>query len=364
MIPAAAGVATGAAEDTAPKQEQSLSEEILSLMRGQEPEPPGEQEVHEEIPAPTPEEVPKEEEAEPEEEQELPVAAKGDWPDSAKKRLAEEADKRRRAQSRADQAENERDQWRNRADQLSQALEEANLPRPTREDPLADVFDNVGLQKARGHYQNIKEVATQALDENPTSDEIEIAVGKDKDGQPVNETFTRKTLSGMKNKAEYALQTLIPQRAQILAARGQADALALQIYPQFGDNNGENEWAGFVRQVIGAFPALAKVPDIAVWLGHALEGRRVTVERLKKDAGKNGAEENTVARRILSTPRIKAAPPVSTGRVPSATIPRRGADVEAARKAMIARPGDDDAMEAFIDAKLFRGASRGYEKVS
>jgi hypothetical protein len=366
-------VATGAAEETAPKEEPSLSAEILALMRGEELPTPEPLKVEEETPTPT-EEVPTPPEEEtPSVEEETPevaTAPKGEvWPKSASKRVAEESERRRREQSRADKAESEREQWKERAVQLNNQLQEASIPRPTREDPLADVFDHAGLQKAKGHYLNIKKVATQALDENPTAEAIDIIVGKDKNGEPITESFTRKVLSDMKSDAENALSEMIPQRERILVDRSKADALAIKVYPQFTENDGDNEWAGFVRETLGAYPQLAKVPDIVMWLGHALEGRNVTVERLKKEMGKNGATGATaagspIARRILSNPVIKNAPPVSAARVPSQTIPRRGADVEAARKRMKANPSSDEAMEDFIDAKLFGASKKGYARIS
>ena len=368
MIPPDGGVATGAAEETAPQQTQSLSEEIVSLMRGEEPETvPDEQEVPVEVPAQPEEiEVPAQTE-EPEEAETDQVAAQGEWPQSARQRVAEETAKRKRANSRADEAERNRDQWAARAQELQQRLQTAAMPRPSSDDPLADVYDMSDLKKATGQYLNIKASTTRALDENPSAEFVEVIVGKDKDGQPITEDVPRKKLVNMKIAAEHALTVLIPQKEKLLAAREQADALAVRVYPQFAENDGDNEWAGFVRQVLAEVPALTRVPDIAMWIGHALEGRRVTVERLKQERAQNGqtgAEIPPVARRILSTPRMKSAPPTTARRVPSQTLPRRGADVEAARKTMKARPGDNDAMEAFIDAKLFRGASRGYEKVS
>jgi hypothetical protein len=370
MNPQAGGVATGEAEETAPTQEQSLSDEILALMKGEEPVAQQKEEVPPEVEPPQETELPETEQSEEEEQEEDQVqpAAGQKWPSSASKRVAEETDKRRRATARADKAEAERDHYISVAQQLDAQLREANLPRPNQKDPLADVFDLQGLAKAARQYQTIKDVATSALDENPNQDEIEIVVGKNKNGEPVTESFSRSKLSEMKRNAEHALSNLIPQRRDVLVARNQMDALAAQVYPQFAENKGDNEWAGFVRQTLAQYPELAKVPDIAVWLGHTLLGRQITLERLQNEIDKNGSRSaeglSSEAKKILSAPKLKSAPPISTRRVPSQTMPRRGADVEAARKTMKARPGDDDALEAFIDAKLFRGASRGYEKVS
>jgi hypothetical protein len=371
MNPAVAGEGTVESEQTAPKQTQSLSEEILGLMRGQEPAAP---EKEEEIPAEVPEQKEEELPLKQEPQEEEPEEGETDqqreaqvWPPSARKRVAEETEKRKRTQSRADKAESERDQLMGRVQQLEAQLEEASLPRPTREDPLADVFDLVALQKAKQNYENIKDIATRALEENRHDDEIELPVGRDRNGEMKYKAFPRRELVDMKLNSERALSDWVPQRERVLVARSQADALAQRVYPQFDENGGDNEWTGFVRWTLGQYPQLAKVPDIVMWIGHALHGREDTVARLKKEYLPNQApktETNSVANRILSEKKFKAAPAVSTGRVPSQSMPRRGADVEAARKTMQARPGDDDALEAYIDAKLFRGASRGYEKVS
>jgi len=367
MNPATAGVATGEAEETAPQKEQSLSEEILALMKGEDlPEAAPTEEVPEEVPQTEETEVPhgtgETEEEQPE------VAAQGEWPNSAKKRVAEESEKRRRMQSERDTAISERDKANEEAQQLREQLQESNRPRPTREDPIADVYDYAGLKKAKGYYENIHDSFSRALDEQQGS-EVEVVTGK-KDGQDVVERYTREQASDIKRRSGHVLNNLIPERGKLLGERAKADALAVKVYPQFAENDGDNEWAGFVRDTLAQIPALAQVPDIAMWLGHALVGRGITVERLKKEMGKNGstgpAETSTMsptARKILSAPKMKSSPPVAATRVPSQTIPRRGADVEAARKKMKANPGSDEAMGEFIDAKLFRGASRGYEKV-
>ena len=370
MNPQSSGGAMDESKETAPKQEQSLSEEIMSLMRGEEPMAEEQtEEVHEEIPKPEEEEIPPQTEETTEEEPDVTAPKGEEWPGSARKRVAEESDKRKRANARADKAESQLAQWQDRVQQLEAALQESSLPRPSPQDPLADVLDATGLQKAKGHFENVKEAATRALDENPTLDEIELVVGKSQDGQDRTETFTRRQLSEMRRKADHALSNLIPERGRILAQRAQADAMAMQVYPQFAEHDGNNEWSGFVRETLALFPALAKVPDIAIWLGHALEGRRVTLERLTKQFGNGATAAGTpsTAREIISAASrstFRKAPPVSTQRVPSQTTPRRGADVEGARKVMKANPGSDEAMEAFIDAKLFRSPSRGYTKVS
>jgi len=362
MIPQISGVATGAAEETAPVKEQSLSEEILSLMRGEEPPATvTTEEVPEEVTKPEVTEIPAETEEPPEEE---PAAAEGHWPPSASKRVAEETAKRKKHQSRADQAESERNHWMGVAQDLKVKLEEASLPKPTRDDPLADVFDQAGLNTAKSNYLQIKEAATRALDENPTDTEIDVQVGKNDKGEPILQTFTRKQLSDMRLNAENALSNLIPERQAILVEREKYDVEAVRIFPQFAENDGNNAWAGFVRQTLHDHPTLRKVPKIAIWLGATLVGAQVTDERLKKQPDRNG--QSSEAREILaaSSQKFKSAPAVSTGRVASQTTPRRGADVEAARKAMKARPGSDEAMADFIDAKLFRSPSRGYTKVS
>jgi hypothetical protein len=379
MTPAVAGAATGAAEETAQVEKTpSLSEEIVALMEGKElPEPKAEEEVPTKVvgeedetpPAGTTEETTEEEE----DETQPPAAAKkDDWPESARRYKSQQDGKIKKLRGRAETAEEKVGTLQGQVAQLQEQLSQANLPRPTGDDPLADVFDMKGLNKAKGHYQNVREVATQALDENPTSSEIDVIVGKDKHGNEITETFTRKQLSNMKSKAENALNNLIPAKEKSLAAREQGDAIALKVYPEFGENDGDNESAQFVRETLARFPQLAGVPDIVIWLGHTLTGQKVTMERLKKELGKNGKhgastekseETDTVADRIRKGERFKVAPSTSTGRTPSQASTRKGADVAEARKKMEANPGSDEAMEDFIGATLFSSNKKGYDKV-
>ena len=355
--------ATVASEESVPEQKQSLSDEILALMQGQEPveaEEEKEEETHPEIPEPPAEE----EETEEKEEEPAPAIARGEeWPKSAKKRVAEQTETINRERSGRQKAESELEKLQGRIQQLEGELQDQSRPRPTSKDPLADVFDLDGLRKAEGHFRNAKEAATRALDENPGLDEIELPIGKDK-----TKMFSRRELSDMRIDADHALSKLIPERRQLLAQRGQADAMAQKIYPQLTEESGE--WTGFVQQTLAQFPDLGRVPDIAIWLGHALYGRQIRLNELTKELDKGGKPaspngESSTANEIMAASRtaFKKAPALSTGRVPSQSTPRRGADVEVARKAMRANPGSDEALENFIDAKLFRSPSRGYRKI-
>lgn len=376
MNPQSSGAATGESEETALETAvpSSLGKEILDLMQGKEPK--SEAPAEETSPAEKTEETATEEtetetqEAETETEAEAEETdeekpPKGDvWPDSAKKRVAEETEKRKKWKSAADKMSTEALKWKGRAEELAQRLQQSSAPQPSPKDPLADVYDQNSLKSATAHYQQLLETATSALDENPTESEIEIVVGK-KDGEEVTKTFTRKQLSEMKRIAEGALMRDIPQREKYLVERAKMDSLAAKIYPQFVENEGNNEWFQTAQQLLAAVPELERIPDCWIWIGHALTGRQIAVEKMKKNGDVKSKEksENSVVERIRSAPKVKTPPPVATRRVPSQSTVKTGADIEATKKRM-KETGTDEAMEAFIGAVLEKGASRGYERVS
>lgn len=373
--PQDSGGATDESEETATTTAviPSLGKEILSMMQGAEPTPEGP--VEETPPAETTEKTATEEtetetepaaaEAEATDEETETEPPKGDvWPESAKKRVAEETAKRKKWQAAADKMSTQAIEWREKAQELAQRLQQASGPRPNAKDPLADVYDAQSLARATEQYTNLLDAATSALDENPTETEIEISIGKNEKGEEQTKTFTRKQLSEMKRTAELALTRDIPKREKYIVERAKMDALAAKVYPQFVENEGSNEWFQTAQQILAAVPELERIPDCWIWIGHALLGRQMVLEKIKNngDVKKPEKSSNPLVEKIRSAPKVKVSPPIATRRVPSQSTVTVGADVEAARKRM-RETGTDESMEDFVGAVLAKGASRGYERV-
>lgn len=269
-----------------------------------------------------------------------------EWPESAKARVAEEADKRRRAMTRASEAETAlADREAKITDLMSQL---GQVSRPILPDnPLSDVHDEASLQKAEKEYERLLEFA-----ERNRGGAWDVTTGRNPDGSPKTEDFTEKQITEMKLDAENALRKLIPARRQYLTARTQMDSAAKQIYEPFQDPS--SQWSQEAAAILKIVPELERVPDVMVWIGHALHRRDEFVSSMAKDNNGQSVPANNDAQRIVDNTRHAKAPSVPADRGFTMT---RDADVEGARKRMKSE-GGDEATEDFIAATLERGRRR------
>jgi hypothetical protein len=270
-----------------------------------------------------------------------------EWPDSAKARVAEEADKRRRAMTRATEAEQKLAEQEAKITDLMSQL--GTVSRPILpENPLSDVHDEASLAKAEKEYEKLLEFA-----ERNRGGAWDVPTGRNPDGSRKTEDFSEKQITEMKLDAENALRKLIPQRRNYLAQRTQMDSAAKQIYEPLQDPN--SQWSQEAAAILRIVPELERVPDVLVWIGHALHRRDEFVASLPKDNnGANGAAPNNDAQRIVENAKQRSAPSVPANRGFTQT---RDADVETARKRMKSE-GGDEATEDFIAASLERGRRR------
>jgi hypothetical protein len=269
-----------------------------------------------------------------------------EWPDSAKARVAEEADKRRRAIAGKTEAENKVAELEGKVTDLMSQL--GQVQRPILPDnPLSDVHDEASLQKAEKQYEKLLEFA-----ERNRGGAWDVTTGRNADGSPKQEDFTEQQITDMKLDAENALRKLIPQRRQYLTARTQMDSAAKQVYPELEDP--QSQWSQEAAAILRIVPELERVPDVLVWIGHALHRRDEFVASMAKDNNGATLPANNDARRIVDNVRQAKAPSVPADRGFTTT---RDADVETARKRMKA-DGGEEATEDFIAATLERGRRR------
>ena len=325
---------------------QQMNDEGLT----QEAEQPVEQEPKEPT-QPERKEAPGDASAAPEEpnkpieEQIAEAKAKGEKPDWYLTRIADEADKKRRAMTRATEAENQLAEKEAKITDLMSQLGQVSRP-ILPDNPLSDVHDEASLQKAEKEYERLLEFA-----ERNRGGAWDVTTGRNPDGSRKTESFSAEQITDMKLDAENALRKLIPARRNYLTARTQMDSAAKQIYEPLQDPN--SQWSQEAAAILRIVPELERVPDVLVWIGHALHRRDEFVASLPKD-NNGAAEPNNDAQRIVENAKQRTAPSVPANRGFTQT---RDADVETARKRMKAG-GGEEATEDFIGATLERGRRR------
>jgi hypothetical protein len=280
------------------------------------------------------------------EEQIAEANAKGEKPKWYLTRVADEADKRRRANARATEAEAKLAEQEAKITDLMSRLQTVSRP-ILPDNPLSDVHDEASLAKAERQYEKLLEFA-----ERNRGGAWDVKTGRNPDGSDKTEDFSEQQITDMKLDAENALRKLIPQRRNYLAQRTQMDSAAKQIYEPLQDPN--SQWSQEAAAILRIVPELERVPDVLVWIGHALHRRDEFVASLAKDNGGNLAPVNNDAQRIVENTRTAKAPSVPADRGFTQT---RDADVETARKRMKAG-GGEEATEDFIAATLERGRRR------
>lgn len=209
-------------------------------------------------------------------------AIPGDWPDSAKKRLAKLAWQR-------GEAARERDALKPKVEQLTAenatlkagGSQQAPLLAPTPESPLAHVTDAADLDKAIADA----EARIEWANENWDGGEYH----KGPDGKPVelDATAVRK----MKTRAEQMIAKHVPARREYLKNESAAMAYITKRYPTLADSSSADAqaFATFQKQ----FPQIKTLPAWPVILADTIRGQGIRLqEEAEQRAGKsatNGA---------------------------------------------------------------------------
>lgn len=306
-----------------------------------------------EVPAVEPEKV-AETVAEPEktEKTEEPKAEKvlEEWPESAKKRVKDEADKRRARTEERDRAILDAQAAQQRAQQLEaqlqQALHQRTAPQPTESDPLADVVDGPSLMNAVRQYETLQEFAELHRDGAEAGE----VIGKNPDGSAITlkEDMTPEAIIRMKLHSEKVLRRFVPVKsAQLQQAQAMAEEVRKDYPEMFEQGSDMNKQA---RSALDTFPTIRNAPDHLLWVAWAIEGRKAW--EAKKNGSTAPVKEETAeakaAAKILSAPKVKPAPSVVKTRTEAS---KPTGDIEEARK-NLKKGGGDDALENFIAATL------------
>ncbi len=293
-------------------------------------------------------------EDEPEEEkpEELKPAAKKDdvWPDSAKTRVAEETAKRKRANERADLAEAT-------VAQLQETLLKVVGPQPTEADPFVDVQDIGALERLERSYEKMIDDA----DEDPESlVEQVVEVEKKKSGVDLLKKFTpEEILARTRKKAEKAIRKFVPERRDYLTKRAQADAQAVEVYPELKDPNSEFTQSAAVMAQRLLTGEAARSPDALIWIARAIRGYQMELQ----EANGNGVAsvKSPGAKKIVQSSRQKIAPTPTRSR----SFVERGSSSAALEKAQtkFEARGDTESAEELVGALLSRNAASASKRL-
>lgn len=305
-------------EEKATEQTQtegkSYAAELLSLAKEDgydiigPSEPKSEEEKPETKEEAKPEETESEAETEPEvgetegedaevEEEAATSEKKDEWPASAKQRVAEETDKRKRAIDRAEEAEAKLVEYEQRIAQLSG-------PRPTEDNRFADVQDLASLDRLERSFEKTIDLA----DDDPEAlVEQLVKLEKERTGIDPLERFTAEQLVSMaKRKADKALRREIPDRRKYLNARATEDARAFEVYPELSK---QSEFTQQVQQLVYRLLTgqAQRESDVLIWAARAVRGYQ---EELKRNG--NGNVDSTVKQIVKSSKQRIAPTPTRT----------------------------------------------------
>lgn len=316
-------------------------------------EPPTEPEETETPETPAEGDEPTEEEKE---EPELKPAAKGEpWPDSAKARVAEESEKRKRANERAERIEAELVEARKERDEARRQLSQASGPMPTPDNPLIDIQEPIVLDRLERVYELLEEVDIDKVNEDGTVT-VPAAIGQD--GKIVYQNIDPDQARLAQKRADRVLRKDIPNRRKYLTERARIDAGATEWYPDL--NNPDHEFTRTVNQLTGQVlnGSAMQSPDIKFWVANAVYGY---MKRNEESQASNGNGKNSGVKAIVDASKQKRAPTASRTR---ATVERQSsADLATVTKEYEKNPSPENA-EKLVAATLNSNRQRTVQPVA
>ena len=149
------------------------------------------------------------------------------------------------------------------------------VPLPQGAPPLAQIEDASGLTALQQQAREAKRFAQEQLDR----DDFEpVRVGET--------VLDRKALKTIVRNAEKTLEEDIPQRAQFLQQRAQAQQVAFEKFPFLKDKS-TPEYVQ-AQQAYMAMPWLKNLPNADWIIGVQIEGLKALAAKEKKSTGKSG----------------------------------------------------------------------------
>jgi hypothetical protein len=327
---------------------------MVKQRRGEAMAPPAGEDAEEQPPADQPEPGEGEEEAPPPPAAEHEDAVPDEWPVSAKARVKEEAEKRRKATRDRATIAAERDQWKQTAQQLKGRLDQTAIqqiaPPATPEDPLADVMDGPGLLKARQQFWEMLQFA----EEHPDGVD-DYLLGTDAKGQEIRMDYDRKDIVKMKMTALEVLGQGIAQKAAFLQEVDRYAAEAKEAMPELFSEE-PNEANQIAQQFLRALPPQIR-SQFAKWPVYLADLVRGEMERQAKGKGQGRAADknfSATARAIQGAPKFKVAPSMPRTRAVEAasrTGGSRDVEIQKAKQAHIDSGFSSETLERLIAIK-------------
>lgn len=351
---------TAAAKEQGPAQGEvsATPTRLGALLEGMDLPPevlaqvtPKEQEKKEEEPE---EEAEPEEEQQPEEEQPeegaAPPAAEAEedhvpeeWPQSAKARVQQEAEKRRKWKATAEQLQGELNQARGGQPQPVTVA-------PSVADPLANVLDMATLAQVQADWQEILDFT----EDNPDG-AYDVLTGKDAQGNEKRRDYSADDIKEMRRKARPILRA-VPAREKYLQTLAVETQHARKSYPEmFTEGSEFNKEAS---ELLNAFPEMRRVPDFLSWLGDAVAGRKMRLAKAGKTP--SGKPLSATAQAILQAPKVTPAPGTIKARSHEAGPRSRssGVDQKQARETFEKRNFSPEGLDDFV-SDLRKGQQSG-----
>lgn len=170
--------------------------------------------------------------------------------------------------------ETQLDSLSGRLQQLESAGEQGAKPSTANNsnDPIANVKTLGDVQEKMDEAKGVWNWGLKMLE--GTEDTFIVATGKD-----TEEELNREDVRNIVERAQYTLQTVLPEKAQNIQQRAAYDQLAEEHYAWLADQ--ESAEYKESQQILAAFPELGKFPDINLSLGDLVEGRKARVSRSK-----------------------------------------------------------------------------------
>lgn len=221
--------------------------------------------------------------------------AKGEKPAWYLTRIAEEAEKKRTANERAEKAEA-------KVRETEAKLAQSMRPIPTEDDPFLDIQKSSDLDILEKSYEKTIELAV--LNPEGLVEQI-VEQSKKRSGKdPLEEHTPEQLVEITKRKAEFALKRQIPDRRKYLDKRAQEDANAFEAYPQLRD---DPEFSGMAQELVYRLLTgqSQREPDILIWVADAIAGRNA---RLAKANGEVKPAKTPEVTKIIESRKTKVAP--------------------------------------------------------
>lgn len=303
-----------------------------------------------------------------------------DWPDSARQRVSKLKSKRDEYKTRAETeaekrtaAERERDDARAGQAELKQRLENTRPVQmaPSAQDPLADVEDEAGLQKAVADYEALLEFAEMNRDGKEG-----VVIGKDAAGNPTTRDYGPEDMARIRIEAEKALRKHVPAKAAYLQDRKASDAAAREVYPELFDTGSEDYQ--LARSLVQQVPELMRFGHAWLNVGRFLRGYKAEQQEMAarkngripvkehargngngRQAGAPALQENGRSKiEAFTRPQPPIAPSTPKVRGGSAAPVTMDGEIKAARE-RLADEDSDEALEQLVNARRAIGRQRG-----